>query len=229
MRKKLKDIAEIQLGYQPRTKMRPNATGSHRVIQIKDVTDEDAVDFSDLIRIAPEREPGRYEVHEGDVLFISRGSRLCSAVVGVPPFPTLAVSFFYILRPDSAVVVPAYLSWAINQPDVQAQIQKYTMGTGIPHIRRKPVENLRIHVPPLDIQQRILNVHDLLKREERLSASLLEKRRVLARALCWRVASQPEFRVHTEVAASFSERVRGTHGAHKIDDTGHTPGAEASG
>lgn len=190
MQAKLKDIAEIQLGYQPRTKMRPDASGSHRVIQIRDITEDDAVDYSDLVRIAPEREPKRYEVHEGDVLFISRGSRLRSAVVGVPPFPTMAVSFFYIIRPDSGVVEPPYLSWAINQPDVQAQIQKYTMGTGIPHVRRKPVEHLRIHVPPLEIQRRVLKVSELLTREEDLTERLLAKRRGLATAICLRASKQ---------------------------------------
>jgi restriction endonuclease S subunit len=184
MPKRLKDIAEIQLGYQAREKMRPDADGSHGVIQIKDVTEDDAVDFSGLVRIRPEREPERYEVREGDVLFISRGNRLRAAAVAAPPLPTMAVSFFYILRPDPASVLPAYLSWAINQPDVQAQVQRAAMGTGIPHIRRKPVENLLIHVPPLDIQRRILRVSELMRRERNLAERLLDKRQELATAIC---------------------------------------------
>lgn len=190
MLRKLKDIAEIQLGYQPRTQMRLDPGGSHRVIQIKDVTDGDAVDFSDLIRISPEREPARYEVREGDVLFISRGNRLRSALVGTPPFATMAVSFFYILRPDSDVVEPAYLAWAINQPGVQAQVWKEAMGTGIPHIRREPVEGLRISVPALEIQRQVLRVQELLTREERLVARLLRRRRELATAVCTQACTE---------------------------------------
>jgi len=190
VRRRLKDIAEIQLGYQARTKMRADATGSHRVIQIKDVTENGVVDFADLIRISPDREPERYEVREGDVLFISRGSRLRSALVGSPPFPTMAVSFFYILRPDSAVVCPGYLAWAMNQPNVQAQIQKQTMGTGIPHIRRKPVEDLQINLPPLAIQRRVVKVNELLKREEDLTTRLLAKRRELATSICLQASKQ---------------------------------------
>jgi len=64
------------------------------------------------------------------------------------------------------------------------------MGTGIPHIRRKPVENLRIHVPPLDIQRRVLKVSELLTREEHLTERLLAKRRDLATAICLRVSEQ---------------------------------------
>jgi len=184
MLRKLKDIAEIQLGYQPRTRMRADPSGSHRVIQIKDVSEDGVVGYSDLIRISPEREPGRYEVRKGDVLFISRGNRLRSALVGTPPFATMAVSFFYILRPDSDVVEPAYLAWAINQPDVQAQVRKDAMGTGIPHIRREPVEDLRIGVPALEIQRQVLKVQELLTREERLVARLLRRRRELATAVC---------------------------------------------
>lgn len=190
MLRKLKDIAEIQLGYQARAKMRPAPTGSHHVIQIKNVGRDGVVDYPGLLRISPEREPERYEVRNGDVLLISRGSRLRSALIITPPFPTMAVSFFYILRPDSELVDPAYLTWAINQSDVQAQIHRSTMGTGIPHIRRKPVEDLEINVPPLAIQHRILRVEELLKRERELTARLLQKRRELATAVCVQASKQ---------------------------------------
>jgi hypothetical protein len=196
MLKRLKDIAEIQLGYQPRTQMRLDPGGSHRVIQIKDVSGDGVADYSDLIRISPERDPERYEVRKGDVLFISRGNRLKSALVGAPPFPTMAVSFFYILRPDSDVVEPAYLAWAINQPDVQAQVRKDAMGTGIPHIRREPVENLLISIPPLAVQRRILRVEELLRREAELTARILRKRTELATAVCAQASTgvQPKVR-----------------------------------
>jgi hypothetical protein len=184
MRRKLKDIAEIQLGYQPRTTLRADPAGTRRVIQIRDVREDGLIDYCGLIRVSPERGPERYEVRVGDVLFISRGSRLQAAPVGTPPFPTLAVSFFYILRPDPAVVDAAYLAWAINQPDAQEQIWKHAMGTGIPHIRREPVESLLLEIPALDVQRRVLTVQQLLKREAELAARLQERRRELALAVC---------------------------------------------
>lgn len=188
MRQKLKDIADIQLGYQPRGWMKPDRNGSHRVIQIRDVAPDGGIRFGDLVRVAPDREPWRYEVKAGDVLFISRGRRLNAAVVPEPPHPTMAVSFFYILHPRIDLVDPAYLAWAINQPPVQAQVAKHTGGTGIPHIRRRPVEELELDVPPLGVQRQIMRLQELSRQEKRMAAELQKKREHLVQVSCLQAA-----------------------------------------
>ncbi len=193
----LRQLADIQLGYQPRTKLRHDPNGSHGVIQIKDVGDDGCVDFSDVLRILPERDPGRYEVNEGDVLLIARGAHLKAVSVGAPPLPVMAISFFYILRPDSSVVDPGFLFWALNQPPVQNQIRQQAMGTSISHIRRNPVENLRIDVPSLNTQRSILDLETLVQRERDLVGRLAQKRHDLVYAVCRHAQISPDARLQT--------------------------------
>ena len=192
MQYRLNQIADIQLGYQPRTKLRHEPGGSHGVIQIKDVGDGGHVEYSNMLRIEPERDPERYEVNEEDVLLISRGAHLKAVRVGAPPLPVMAISFFYILRPKHGAVNPGFLFWALNQPPVQSQIRRQAMGTGIPHIRRKPVENLRIDIPSLETQRLTLRVDELTRRERDLSDRLVEKRSDLARAVCRQAQISPQ-------------------------------------
>lgn len=192
MQYRLSQLADIQLGYQPRTKLRHESRGTHGVVQIKDVAADGHVEYSNILRIEPERDPGRYEVNEEDVLLISRGAHLKAARVGAPPLPVMAISFFYILRPISTSLESGFLFWALNQPPVQNQIRQQAMGTGIPHIRRKPVENLLVDVPPLETQRLILRVEELMQRERNLSHRLVEKRSDLARAVCRQAQISPE-------------------------------------
>ena len=192
MQYRLNQIADIQLGYQPRTKLRHEPGGSHGVIQIKDVGDGGHVEYSNMLRIEPERDPERYEVNEEDVLLISRGAHLRAVRVCAPPLPVMAISFFYILRPKHGAVNPGFLFWALNQPPVQSQIRRQAMGTGIPHIRRKPVENLRIDIPSLETQRLTLRVDELTRRERDLSDRLVEKRSDLARAVCRQAQISPQ-------------------------------------
>ena len=62
---KIKEIAEIQIGYQSRGKVEPNPKGSHQLIQIKDIDDESWLSVEDLFRITPEGTVDRYLVDQG--------------------------------------------------------------------------------------------------------------------------------------------------------------------
>ncbi|OGV78377.1 MAG: hypothetical protein A3K19_20135 [Lentisphaerae bacterium RIFOXYB12_FULL_65_16] len=188
MRRLLKDIAEIQLGYQARTSLRPQPNGSHVIVQIRDIGIDGVLRFDDAVRVVPERDPGRYELRGDDVLFIARGSRLGAALVPEPPEPTLACSLLYIVRPDPAVVLPAFLCWALNQPPVQAQVRRQAGGTGILQIHRRAVETLEVDVPSTEVQHRICALVALQQRERQLCEAIRARRAMLVEAVCARAA-----------------------------------------
>ena len=115
---KLKDVAEIQIGYQHRDKSHPITTDSastHRIIQIKDLDLEERFKNEvierggsapymwpdNLYQVTPAGDAERYLVSQGDVLFLSRGQRTYAVPILQTLENTVASYYFYILRPDA--------------------------------------------------------------------------------------------------------------------------------
>lgn len=181
MKKRVRDIAEFRIGYQFRGKVKPDPLGAVRVIQIKDIDPDLRVRVSDLVAVNMHR-PEPYQTEAGDVLFLGRGHRLYAVVVPVVEPHTIATGYFFILRPNPRLVLPEYLAWSLNQPDFQESLRPYHRGSHIPMVSRTDVENLRIEVPPLEVQHRILTLNELLDRERHLFAAIREKRSLLVQA-----------------------------------------------
>lgn len=189
MKKRLKDIAEFRVGYQFRGRVKPDPAGTVRVIQIKDIDADLRIRVSDLVPVTIER-PEPYLTQPGDVLFLSRGHRLYAVVVPEVGPNTIATGYFFILRPNSRIVLPEYLAWSMNQPEFQESLRPFHRGTHMPMLSRGDAEDLRIHVPPLDVQRRILELNELLDEERRLSAAIQERRGRLVQAVCRKLMNE---------------------------------------
>ena len=182
MKKRLLDIAKFRMGYQFRGKVKPDPTGIVRVVQIKDIDPDLRIRVADLTPVSLDR-PEPYRIQADDVLFLGRGHRLYAVLVPEVAPNTIATSYFFILRPNPRVMLPAYLAWSLNQPDFQESLRPFHRGSHVPMISRADVEELRIEAPPLAVQRQILGLNNLCDRERRLCAALVEKRRLLAWAV----------------------------------------------
>jgi hypothetical protein len=182
MKKRLKDIADFRMGYQFRGKVVPDPAGTVRLIQIKDIDPDLRIRVADLATITIER-PDPHLTRQGDVLFLSRGHRLCAVVVPTVEPNTIAAGYFLVLRAKDRVVLPEYLAWSINQPDFQASLRPLHQGTHMPMVSKTNMENVEIQLPPLDVQRRILTLNHLLDEERRLSAVIYQRRSLLVQAV----------------------------------------------
>jgi restriction endonuclease S subunit len=184
MKAKLAEVAEIRSGYQFREKVEHDPRGRVPVIQIKDLTEEFGVRTDDLIRVSMDRiEP--YQVEQGDVLFLARGHRLGAATVNEPIVGTIATGYFFILRPSSQVR-PGYLAWAINQREFQDQMRPLVRGSHIPLITKGDFAGLQVALPPLEVQDQIVALDELHRRERQLVADVQAKRARLVHAVSQR-------------------------------------------
>lgn len=186
MKAKLSQIAQIQSGYQFREKVEHDPEGSVPLIQIKDITGDFRLKTDDLIRVAMDRiEP--YLVDQGDVLFLARGHRLGATAVTVRLAGTIATGYFFILRPSRSVR-PEYLAWAINQKEFHEQMRPLVRGSHIPLITKGDFGELRINVPPLEVQDSIVALDELQRREHNLVRAIQQKRDVLVHEISQRAA-----------------------------------------
>ncbi len=188
MKAKLAEIVEIRSGYQFREKVEHEPRGAVPVIQIKDVTGDFQLRTVDLIRVSMDR-TGSYLVSQGDVLFLARGHRLGAVVVNEPLTGTIATGYFFILRP-SGRVRPGYLAWAINQREFQEQMRPFVRGSHIPLITKGDFQALRIEVPLLEIQDRIVILDELHRQERQLVAKIQARRTELIHLISQRAAKR---------------------------------------
>ncbi len=182
MKKKLRDLADIRTGYQFRGKVVPNDDANVAVIQIKDVNEERMVQTAELVSVKLDK-PEPYLVTRGDVLFLSRGHRQYAAVVSEPVQNTIVTGYFFILRPKVNLIHPEYLAWAINGAEFQAALRPSVRGSHIPLVSKADFLDLALRVPPLDVQQQVLKLQELSRRERRLSEAIQTKRQQLVGAI----------------------------------------------
>jgi restriction endonuclease S subunit len=117
----------------------------------------------------------KYMLRKGDLLFAGKGvTHLCKVFdYDIPAVPSTTL---YYIRLNSDVVSPQYLCWYLNHPKVVAAIKTVQVGSGTPLIHKSTLEDLEIIIPDKEMQQRIVVLSELQKREAILLKAIAEKR-----------------------------------------------------
>lgn len=174
---RLSEVCEIHSGYTARNRLEPATTGGVPVIQLRDLSGDGELPGIMLQRFELKGLADRYLVHGGEVLFRSRGDRNTAMAVSVDmPEPAAVILPLVILRPDPAAALPAYLAWAINQPDAQRRLAAEAQGTNMRMIPKAVLERLEIPLPDIVTQQRIATIDTLARRESDLLRALADQR-----------------------------------------------------
>lgn len=174
----LKDIATIRSGYLFRERIKPDASGQYRVVQVGDITPDAGFSNGLLVRVSLPDVKRSQVLEKGDVLFISRGLRKHAIAITWPIENTLATSQFFVLRPDERVL-PEFLAWYINQRPAQRYIEEHSTGTSASLINLEAMKKLPVEAPPVETQARITKIHQLSLREKELMEAIQNKRRAL--------------------------------------------------
>lgn len=182
MKTTIKAVADIFTGYQFRGKVSASEDANVTVIQIKDVDDQLVVHTADLVPVKIDN-PEPYLVSQGDVLFLSRGHRQYATVVTEPVRDTIVTGYFFILRPKASVIRSSFLAWTINQFEFQEALRPFVRGSHIPLVSKSDFRDIAIRVPPLVVQDRIMDFQSLFDRENQLLAAIQARRQRLVQAV----------------------------------------------
>lgn len=189
---KLVEIAAIHSGYLNREPIQAVQTGSHLLIQARDVS-AGVVRCSSvpIIRFNPELSQRDLMLRDGDVVFMTRGTKNYAAALRDVPESTLAAASFFVVRPKSAVIDSVYLAWYLNQPKAQRYFAEMSgRGVHMPVVRRSVLEEAEILLPPLAVQQRIAELFHLMQEEQGVTTELMKKRAALMEAICLQAAER---------------------------------------
>lgn len=180
----IKDLTELQSGFPFRGSIDEVPGGLIMAVQMKDVDPDTGIKWSGVIRTEL---PGRKSpdwLQQGDVLFVSRGTRFYSICLDVPPGQAVCSPHFFHLRIRQGVqAIPAFVSWQINQPPFQQQLKQAAEGSSQLSIRRPVMESLTIMLPSMADQRRIVSVVELAQRERQVLLQLIQNRDLQLEAL----------------------------------------------
>jgi restriction endonuclease S subunit len=114
----------------------------------------------------------KHLLENGDVLFAAKGTKNFAAVFEKHNEPSVASTSFFVLRPTDKNVLPQYLAWFLNSHTTQTLLKGQAIGTSIPSISKKVLENLEIAVPGMEIQKAILQITKLRNKEKALKQKI---------------------------------------------------------
>lgn len=167
---------------------RPDPRGSYRFVRIGDILQNGSLRSDDFLRIEPnEQVKEELWLRSGDVLFPNRGTRTTALAFPLDQPRTIVGQQFFIVRPDSERVLAEYVAWFLRSPEAAAHFDSRRKGTHVQIIQRKDLAELEIPVPPIAVQQILVDTAALALKERELAERLLDLR--------WRYANEQLLRI----------------------------------
>lgn len=184
----LRELVDIWPGYPFRGKLPLSPGGEAFVVQFRHVevgarVQDSAGTFLDRANLTGRKSPNFLQ--QEDVLFMAKGTRNFAAVIGDVPENTVCTPNFYHLRlkPETAGLVADFLAWQLNHRDAQRYFAACSQGSVAPSITKLQLGDLPIVVPPLDQQQRLVELSGAAFREEQVLGQLIDNRRRMVSAV----------------------------------------------
>lgn len=184
--RRLGEIGHLVGGLTGKTKA-DFSEGNARFVSYRNVYNNLAVDQAadDFVRVAAGEK--QTELRLGDVLFTGSSETpddvgISSVVLEPPEEPLYLNSFCFCFRPaDSALLLPGYSKYIFRSSRVRSEIAKTASGVTRFNISKKRFGEVRIPVPPLEVQREIVRILDLFTSlEAELEAELEARRRQYA-------------------------------------------------
>lgn len=166
---KLSEVAtKIQYGY---TASASNS-GSARLLRITDIQDGQ-VEWNSTPYCSPTAsEIKKFELKTGDILVARTGGTIGKSflVQNTPSEPSVFASYLIRISPETQLISPNFLKFFLESPYYWTQLKDNSRGTGQPNVNAKALGNLRLPLPPLEEQRRIVEkLNALFKDLDRLT------------------------------------------------------------
>jgi type I restriction enzyme S subunit len=171
------------------------------LLSVPNLNHGDLVDFSKVFHVSRHRyeESPEIQVRVGDTLLVKDGAGIGKlGYVSMVPGPTTVNSSLLVVRPDNDLLTNKYLFYYLKGPQFQEIALQRITGSATPHLFQKDIKQLRIMVPPVEEQLRIVSklgkllakVGACKKRLERIPVLLRRFRQaILAAACCGRLTA----------------------------------------
>jgi restriction endonuclease S subunit len=170
-------------GYSFRGKVENEKDGNVFVVQMKDLSNYYSKIEDTLMQIKGERIKNKYYLQKEDILFIAKGANNYALVYDLDFPAVVASSAFFVIRINRVIANPYFVAWYINQRKVQQFLKENMAGTYIPNININTVKEMKIRIPLLEEQNRIVKLNQLMQREQEIISTVKDKRQILLKTI----------------------------------------------
>lgn len=120
----------------------------------------------------------KHILQDKDLLITAKGqsNRVClyKSKIG----QSVASSTFFVIRLQESFLLPEYLQWYMNTSKMQSAFSNLSKGTHILSLSKKALSKVRIEIPPLDKQQKVLKLHSLWEKERKTTMELMKNKEI---------------------------------------------------
>ena len=157
-------VSSIKTGLNPRKNFKLNASGStNYYVTVKEITTGKIL-FSDktdkINNDALKVISNRSNLEINDVLFSGIGTIGKVALVDIPVDNWNVSESVFLLKPIQQIVLPKFLMYILNSNNIKQQYEGQSVGSTLKGVRMGVLSKLFIPIPPLPIQQEIVNILD---------------------------------------------------------------------
>ncbi len=125
----------------------------------------------------------RFLLKENDVILTGKGLRLFAWAYQKDFGRVIPSSLFYLLRPKTDVFLGQFLAYYLNTARMQHELKQIGAGGTMLSIPKKELMQLKINIPSLKEQHRIVKIANLVDQDIALAMQLLEKKKALKKGL----------------------------------------------
>jgi restriction endonuclease S subunit len=117
----------------------------------------------------------KHLLKEGDLLFAAKGLNNFAVIYHTSIGKAVASSSFIIIKikeQEKKYIQPDYLAWFISHNKQIKLMHEQQLGTTIPSISTKQLAELEIDIPPIEVQKKIVAIHQLREKEKQLTTRI---------------------------------------------------------
>lgn len=196
LRRTLGDLASIQLGFSFRDRIERDPDGPAYVVQMRDLTKEQGIDQTTLIKTADAGFSSQHSLQEGDLIFRARGTNNTAAISPTLPEYTVLAAPLLRIRALSGETSPRYLQLILNSPGSQAYFAAHSQGTAVRQITKGKLAALPVIIPPLEIQLEVVELAELAEKEAQILEALAQMKRNYSQKAIFSLILEGKRRTH---------------------------------
>lgn len=185
---KLKNIANVITGYTFRGAVKEVSGSSLYVLQAKNIKDALFIDDNSLTAAEVDAPQTKAFVEDGDIVMGARGN-FHSAIIKSSK-KILAASSVYLLRVRKEDIFPEYLAIYLNSSMCKKSLWSLTTEAAIKVILRKDLENIKISVPPIEQQKKIIALYKNITEQGKLLSKKIKIQKNIMNGIFQKIAEE---------------------------------------
>jgi type I restriction enzyme S subunit len=168
--------------------------GNARVIRVSDIKPDFSINYDNVpIRRLKEKDLKKYRLELGDIVVVKSSGNQTKIISGRAALfeykdkdVYVPSNFLIALRPNRNLIIPMWLWVNLNSKTAKRFIELIIGATTYPNLKPAEYLNLKIPVPPLPIQQKIVGRLDAIKKAQELNDKQIELAEELFQSLLHR-------------------------------------------